>query len=368
MAEAREHSDHDGSEAATAPLPQSTRVRKAGGSSKRSANTPSVSTTLDAETTQSPGGHSHGVSFGGPGDDGGGRDSQSAPLSARPRGSARDFDELSAPLSRPLSAAAVRAAHPPPAADSASLGQSSTKLQPDSARRRSAAVFDELSEPVPRPLGSDTSTLRPAAALAQGSGGAGVGTASVGIGRTAVATNSALAGPQSGPTRSPMSTTKRADFRAAVESSGKSVAIEKSGKSLGGGSSSGLVARSGKSVSAATLRKAFQSLGDTHDEESLELEDVKAALRNKTPPNQLLQLIVVIKRAAIKHFRGFYPTTVVDVALLMVAACVVGGIHGTGWSQAKAASNAVMAMTTLATLTGVSFLRTFVKVRTLVSS
>lgn len=135
--------------------------------------------------------------------------------------------------------------------------------------------------------------------------------------------------------------------------------VDRGGKSQSG--SSPLVGRSGKSVSAATMRKAFQSLGSNPNEE-LELEDVVVALHDKVPPNQLLQLIVVTRRAALKQFRDFYPTAVLDCALLLSAACVVGAIHGTGWGAEKAASNAVMAMTTLATLTGVTFLRTFVKV------
>jgi hypothetical protein len=140
--------------------------------------------------------------------------------------------------------------------------------------------------------------------------------------------------------------------------------VTRSGKSVGGGTgSSSLVARSGKSISTAAMRKAFQSLGSGPTSDELQLEDVVVALKNKTPPNQLLQLIIIIKRTAKKQFRGFYPTTVVDIALLMAAACIVGGIHGTGASASKGMSNAVMAMTTLATLTGVSFLRTFVRVR-----
>jgi hypothetical protein len=123
-----------------------------------------------------------------------------------------------------------------------------------------------------------------------------------------------------------------------------------------------LVGRSGKSISAATMRKAFQSLGSDSTGDTIELENVVQAMEHKVPPNQLLQLLVVIKRAAVKRFRDFYPTTVIDTALLLSAACIVGAIHGTGWAHAKAASNAVMAMTTLATLTGATFLRTFVKV------
>jgi hypothetical protein len=122
------------------------------------------------------------------------------------------------------------------------------------------------------------------------------------------------------------------------------------------------VARSGKSVSAATLRKAFQTLGTNPDSEALELENVMEAIKHKVPPNPLLQLFVIIRRVALKQFRDFYPTTVIDAALLLSTACVVGAMHGAKAGPEKAASNAVMAMTALATLTGVTFLRTFVKV------
>lgn len=122
------------------------------------------------------------------------------------------------------------------------------------------------------------------------------------------------------------------------------------------------VARSGKSVSAQTMRHMFQQMGQGSKQGEIELPDIAEALAEKRPPSQLLQLWVVTKRAAMKQFRGFYPTLVVDITLLLAAACVVGGIHGTGWPQSQAPGNAAMAMTTLATLTGVSFLRTFVKV------
>jgi hypothetical protein len=75
-----------------------------------------------------------------------------------------------------------------------------------------------------------------------------------------------------------------------------------------------------------------------------------------------MQLLVVIWRTALQRFRDFYPTTIIDITLLLGAAIVVGLFHGTGWTEAQASSNAVMAMTTLATLTGVTFLRTFTKV------
>lgn len=129
------------------------------------------------------------------------------------------------------------------------------------------------------------------------------------------------------------------------------------------GSEQGTVARSGKSVSAQTMRLLFQQLGNDNVGGQLDLPNVEAALQGKRPPSQALQLWVVTQRAAVKQFRGFYPTFVVDITLLLAASCVVGGIHGTGWNQAQAPSNATMAMTTLATLTGVTFLRTFVKVR-----
>jgi hypothetical protein len=76
-----------------------------------------------------------------------------------------------------------------------------------------------------------------------------------------------------------------------------------------------------------------------------------------------MQLLVVIWRTALQRFRDFYPTTIIDITLLLGAAIVVGLFHGTGWTEAQASSNAVMAMTTLATLTGVTFLRTFTKVQ-----
>jgi hypothetical protein len=124
----------------------------------------------------------------------------------------------------------------------------------------------------------------------------------------------------------------------------------------------GLVARSGKSVSVATMRKAFQTLGSSPDSEGLELENVMEAIKHKVPPNQFLQLLVIIRRAALKQFRDFYPTAVIDACLLMSTACVVGAVHGAKSGPEKTASNGVMAMTALATLTGVTFLRTFVKV------
>ena len=131
-----------------------------------------------------------------------------------------------------------------------------------------------------------------------------------------------------------------------------------------GRSASGLVVgKSGKSVSAATMRKAFQSLGKDEGTGGIELEDVIVAMNHKKPPSPPHQLWIVTKRAAMKRFRDFYPTTVIDIALLLAAACIVGVIHGTSWKQAQAPSHAVMAMTTLATLTSVTFLRTLTKVR-----
>ena len=71
---------------------------------------------------------------------------------------------------------------------------------------------------------------------------------------------------------------RKASFASMVETSTKSM-------------SGTLVARSGKSISAAAMRKAFQSLGSDPEDKELQLEDVVLALRNKTPPNQLLQVL-----------------------------------------------------------------------------
>lgn len=65
------------------------------------------------------------------------------------------------------------------------------------------------------------------------------------------------------------------------------------------------------------------------------------------------------------RFRDFFPTVIIDISLLLATACVVGAIHGTGWDLVDVPGNAVMAQTAVATLTGVTFLRTFTKVRAL---
>ena len=102
--------------------------------------------------------------------------------------------------------------------------------------------------------------------------------------------------------------------------------------------------------------KDWNGVGDNY------LQDVKAEAENKPDPNPLLQLVAVTCRTFLKRARGFFPTTVVDIVLLLISSIVIGGVHGTGWTTQRAANNAVMAMTTLATLSGVTFIRTFSRV------
>lgn len=92
-------------------------------------------------------------------------------------------------------------------------------------------------------------------------------------------------------------------------------------------------------------------------------DDILQEIEQKQAPNVALQLAIVLYRSGLKHLRDFYPTIVIDLVLLMCAAIIVGAIHGTHWEQYQAAGNTVMAMTTLATLSGVTFVRTFSKVR-----
>lgn len=120
-----------------------------------------------------------------------------------------------------------------------------------------------------------------------------------------------------------------------------------------------LAASSGKSVTAATMRKALAQSGNLDD--SL-FGDIHEAISDKAPPSQLLQFLIIVQRTCIKRFREFYPTIVIDICLLLATACVVGAIHGTEWKLQDVPGNAVMAQTAVATLTGVTFLRTFTKV------
>lgn len=115
-----------------------------------------------------------------------------------------------------------------------------------------------------------------------------------------------------------------------------------------------------KSMAAGTMRKMLLSVGDA---ESELLGSVRDVLAHKDPPNQLLQLLLIIKRTAIKRLREFFPTTVIDISLLLVAACIVGAIHGTDWQLAASPGNSVMVVTTLCTLTSATFLRSFTRVR-----
>lgn len=119
-----------------------------------------------------------------------------------------------------------------------------------------------------------------------------------------------------------------------------------------------------KSMAAGTMRKMLMSVGES---ESELLGSVPDALANKVPPNQLLQLLLIMKRTMIKRFREFFPTTVIDLSLLLVAACVVGAIHGTDWQLPASPGNSVMVLTTLCTLTSATFLRSFSRVRHLAS-
>lgn len=115
-----------------------------------------------------------------------------------------------------------------------------------------------------------------------------------------------------------------------------------------------------KSMAAGTMRRMLQSVGDS---ESELLGSVRDSIAAKAAPNQLLQLLLIVKRTAIKRFRDFFPTTVIDICLLLAAACVVGAIHGTDWTLQRFPANTVMAVTTLCTLTSATFLRSFTRVR-----
>eukprot|EP00892_Ulva_mutabilis_P003872 jgi/Ulvmu1/1857/UM012_0013.1 len=113
-----------------------------------------------------------------------------------------------------------------------------------------------------------------------------------------------------------------------------------------------------KSMVAGTMRRMMASVGDA---ESGMLGSVRDSLAQQVPPNQLLQLLLIIKRTALKRFRDFFPTTVIDISLLLAAACVVGAIHGTDWQLQQSPGQTVMAATTLCTLTSATFLRSFTR-------
>ena len=115
-----------------------------------------------------------------------------------------------------------------------------------------------------------------------------------------------------------------------------------------------------KSMVAGTMRKMLQSVGDA---ESEMLGSVRDSLALQVPPNQLLQLLLIIKRTFIKRFRDFFPTTVIDISLLLGASCIVGALHGTDWSLQHSPGQNVMVVTALCTLTGATFLRSFTRVR-----
>jgi hypothetical protein len=54
------------------------------------------------------------------------------------------------------------------------------------------------------------------------------------------------------------------------------------------------------------------------------------SLVQETRAQACMQLLVIIWRTALTHFRSFYPTTVADMVILIGAAIVVGLVHGTG--------------------------------------
>eukprot|EP00798_Chlamydomonas_sp_ICE-L_P018037 gene18037-24452_t len=76
-------------------------------------------------------------------------------------------------------------------------------------------------------------------------------------------------------------------------------------------------------------------------------------------PGFTIQLLVILKRSAVKYMRSFWPLRVVDILLLIFASFIIGFIHGTDWKLKDVPGNTCMAMTALGVLSTVTHLRTF---------
>ncbi|KAG2452836.1 hypothetical protein HYH02_002182 [Chlamydomonas schloesseri] len=93
--------------------------------------------------------------------------------------------------------------------------------------------------------------------------------------------------------------------------------------------------------------------------------DMEEALASRKSQGFLPQLVLLLRRGAIKYVRSFWPMRVVDTILQLAAAFIIGLVHGTKWGLTSVPSNAVMCMVCLGVLSCVTHLRTFSQNRVL---
>ncbi|KAG2436216.1 hypothetical protein HXX76_006528 [Chlamydomonas incerta] len=93
--------------------------------------------------------------------------------------------------------------------------------------------------------------------------------------------------------------------------------------------------------------------------------DMEDALASRKSQGFFAQLMLLLRRGAIKYVRSFWPMRVVDTILQLAAAFIIGLVHGTKWGLTSVPSNAVMCMVCLGVLSCVTHLRTFSQNRVL---